>query len=316
MKVLVTGASGYLGSAFADACDKHGYDVVRAARTAPTQPGWIPMPSLDGGDLDALPLDVDAVVHFAGIAHRYPPDAPDPATYRRVNGESVGALARACRGRAKALIFVSSVAAVGLGSGSPITPWTHPIPTTPYGQAKLLGERLAAEALRGGQTALRIVRLPAVFGPRAPGAISQLAQWIRQGRPVPSACRDVRRTVIGLDDAVDAIRATCLEAALNDRVVMPCAHETPSTLDLARIIATACGLRLRVVPCPRAALVASETLIQTLGFGSTPLARGLSRLLESCEIVDDTLQRLAGWTPPCGLDHGIRRAFGAWSPDH
>lgn len=311
MKVLVTGASGYLGSAFADLCVKHGFDVVRAARTVPARPGWVTMPSLIGGNLDALPLDVDAVVHFAGIAHQYPPDAPDPAMYRKVNGESVGALARACRGRAKVLVFVSSVAAVGVGSGRPITPLTDPSPATPYGQAKLLGERLAIEALRGGQTALRIVRLSAVFGPRAPGAISQLAHWIRQGRPVPSACRDVRRSVIGVDDAVDAIRVTCLDAALNDRIVMPCAHETPNILDLARFIATACGLRLRVMPCPKAALVASDTLVRTLGFGSTPLARGLSRLLESCDVKDDTLQRLAGWAPPCGLDQGIRRAFGA-----
>jgi nucleoside-diphosphate-sugar epimerase len=308
MKVLVTGASGYLGSAFAAACDKQGFDVVRAARNAAAAPGWVRMPPLDGGHLDTLPLDVDIVVHFAGIAHRYPPDAPDASTYRKVNGESVGALARACRGRAKTLVFVSSVAATGPSPGGPITPFTHPLPVTPYGQAKLLGERLAAEALRDGPTALRVVRLSAVFGAGAPGAVTQLGQWIRQGRPVPSACGLVRRSVIGVDDAVDAIRVTCLNSALNDRIIMPCAHETPDTLDLARRIAAACGTRLRVVPCPRSALLAGDVFLQALGLGSTSLARGMSRLLESCEVMDDTLQRIAGWRPPCGLDEGIRRA--------
>jgi len=316
VRVLVTGASGYLGSAFADACDKQGFDVIRAARNAPSTPGWVTMPSLDGGRLDTLPLDVDVVVHFAGIAHRHPPDAPDPATYRRVNGEAVGMLARACRGRAKTLVFVSSVAAVGAGHPGPITPATHPMPATPYGQAKLLGERLAAEALQGESMALRIVRLSAVFGARAPGAVTQLGHWIRQGRPVPSACVHARRSVIGVDDAVDAIRVTCLEAALNNRVIMPCAHETLDTLALAQRIAAVCGKRLRVMPCPRTALVAGETCLRKMGLGSSSVARGLSRLLESCEVVDDTLQRIAGWKPPCGLDEGVRRAFGTSLPDH
>jgi UDP-glucose 4-epimerase len=267
------------------------------------------MPDLDGGRLDTLPLDVDAVVHFAGIAHRHPPEAPDAATYRRTNGEAVGVLARACRGRAGAFVFVSSVAAAGPGCGAAITPATHPRPKTPYGEAKLLGERLATEALSGGPTALRIVRLPSVFGRGAPGAVTQLGQWIRRGRPLPSACSHARRSVISVDDAVDAIRTTCLTVSLNDRVIMPCAHETPSTLDLAHRIAAEYGIRLRVVPCAKSVLRATETCFRTLGLGSHILAQGLERLLESCEIKDDTLQRLAGWRPPCGLDEGLRRAF-------
>jgi nucleoside-diphosphate-sugar epimerase len=308
-KVLVTGASGFLGANFASTCSMLGFDVVRAARKAPPTTGWVEMPDLDGGRLETLPLEVDAVVHFAGIAHRYPPESPDAATYRRANGEAVGVLARACRGRAGAFVFVSSVAAAGTGRGAAITPATHPQPSSPYGEAKLLGERLATEALCGGTTAIRIVRLPSVFGRGAPGAVTQLGEWIRRGRPVPSACRHARRSVISVDDAVDAIRTTCLAASLNDRIVMPCAHETPNTLDLAQRIASAYGIRLRVVPCAKSALRATANCLRTLGLGSHILALGLERLLESCEIKDDTLQRLAGWKPPCGLDEGIRRAF-------
>jgi UDP-glucose 4-epimerase len=308
-KVLVTGASGFLGAAFANTCSILGFDVVRAARKAPPTTGWVEMPDLDGGRLDTLPLDVDAVVHFAGIAHRYPPAAPDAATYRRTNGEAVGVLARACRGRARAFVFVSSVAAAGTGGGAAITPATHPRPTTPYGEAKLLGERLATETLHGGPTAVRIVRLPAVFGRGAPGAVTQLGQWVRRGRPLPSACRHARRSVISIDDAVDAIRTTCLDASLNDRIIMPCAHETPNTLDLAHRIAATYGMHLRVVPCAKSALRLTETCLRTLGLGSHTMAQALTRLLESCEIKDDTLQRLAGWRPPCGLDEGLRRAF-------
>lgn len=311
MRVLVTGASGYLGAAFADACSGSGMEVLRAARVVPAAPGWVRMPDLDAGDFDSLPLDVDAVVHFAGIAHRHPPDVPDADTYRRVNGEAVGALARACRGRAAIMVFVSSVAAVGSAVARKITLDTTPRPITEYGASKLLGERRVSESLQGSPTAYRIIRLPGVFGPGAPGAVSHLADWIRRGRPIPSGCSHVRRSVISVYDAIDAIRVACLARSLDGLTMMPCAHPTPTTLDLARSIAAAAGVPFRVLPCPFSVLYAGITCLRTLRIGLQGPVAGLSRLVENCEIEDDTLQRVAGWRPPCGLEEGLRRTFGS-----
>jgi nucleoside-diphosphate-sugar epimerase len=117
--------------------------------------------------------------------------------------------------------------------------------------------------------------------------------------------------VISVYDAIDAIRVACLVRSLDGLTMMPCAHRTPTTLDLARSIAAAAGVPLRLLPCPFFVLYSGIACLRTLGIGSRGIAAGLSRLVETCEIEDDTLQRVAGWRPPCGLEEGLRRTFGS-----
>ena len=308
-RVVVTGANGYLGGRFADAAEARGWSVLRCGRRPGTTGTWHRLADLDAASVRALPLDCDAVVHFAALAHRYPPNAPNAAEYRRVNAFGTKHLAEAARGRARAFVFVSSVAAVGLPAGGTITATMPARPTTPYGEAKLLGEALARNALEGSRTGLRVVRLPAVYGPGSPGAVAHLGRWVSRGMPVPSCCREARRSIVSVDNALDAIATLAADARLDGQTVLPTDGPALDMLDLAGRIARALGVRLRTVPCPMALMRAVAAAAKSVGQDKGPIGKAVARLVEQSVIEDDSMERLAGWRPPVSIDESLARAF-------
>jgi len=309
LRVVVTGANGYLGARFADAAEARGWSVVRCGRRPGASGAWHRLADLDAASVRALPLDCDAVVHFAALAHRYPPNAPSAAEYRRVNAFGTQHLAQAARGRARALVFVSSVAAVGLPSDGIIAATTPARPTTPYGEAKLLGEALARDALEGSSTGLRVVRLPAVYGAGSPGAVGHLGRWVSRGLPVPSCCREARRSIVSVDNAIDAIATIAADARFDGRTALPTDGPAIDMLDLAGRIARALGVRLRVVPCPMALMRAVAAAAKSVGQDKGPIGKAVARLVEQSVIEDDSMARVAGWRPPCSIDESLARAF-------
>ena len=309
LRVVVTGANGYLGARFADAAEARGWVVLRCGRRPAGTGSWHRLADLDAASVRSLPLECDAVVHFAALAHRYPPDAPTAAEYRRVNAFGTKHLAEAARGRARSLVFVSSVAAVGLPPDGVITAATPARPATPYGEAKLLGEALARDALAGSPTGLRVVRLPAVYGPGSPGAVGHLGRWVSRGLPVPSCCREARRSIVSVDNALDAIATIAADARFDGRTALPTDGPALDMLDLAGRIARVLGVRLRVVPCPMALMRAIAAATRSVGQDKGPIGKAVARLVEQSVIEDDSMQRVAGWTPPVSIEESLARAF-------
>ena len=152
-RVLVTGASGFIGKRLTTALAKEGWEVRAAARDPSAIPAAngverVAMSDLaQSADWPALLQGVTHVAHLAGIAHA-PGTLPD-AQYSRINAESVGEFAEAARGKLKRFVFLSSVRAqAGLSAERPITETDVPAPTDAYGRAKLEGERLLARKRR------------------------------------------------------------------------------------------------------------------------------------------------------------------------
>lgn len=217
-RVLVTGATGFIGRRVANALAKEGWSVRAAARDpgailAPTNVERAAMPDLaQATDWSKLLDGITHVVHLAGIAHA-PGLLPD-AFYMRINAEAPGELAEAARGKVERLVFVSSVRAqAGLSADHTITEKDPPEPTDVYGRSKLEGERLIA-ASGVSFTALR----PAVvYGKGVKGNIASLATLAKTPMPLPFAGFDNRRSLLALDNFVTAISlALASERAANE----------------------------------------------------------------------------------------------------
>jgi UDP-glucose 4-epimerase len=205
-RVLITGASGFIGKRLASALAKEGWEVRAAARDLASIPAMncverVAMPDLaHQADWSGLLDGATHVIHLAGIAHA-PGSVPD-SLFARINAEAVGELAAAARGRIERFVFMSSVRAqAGLSADHPISEEDPAAPTDAYGRAKLEGERLVAAS----GVPFTVLRPAVVYGRGVKGNIAALATLARTPMPLPFAGLDNRRSLLALDNLVSAI---------------------------------------------------------------------------------------------------------------
>ncbi len=170
MKVLITGATGFVGSHLSELLIRKGYEVRALVRRSSNMQ-WIRdlnlecvYGSLDDPDsLKNAVKDVDYVFHVAGVTK-----AADAITYVKGNYEGTRNLVQAVLNRGKSVkrfVLVSSQAAAGPGSSiEPIDEEASPRPLTDYGHSKLMAENYVRSM--ADRLPVTIVRPPAVFGPR------------------------------------------------------------------------------------------------------------------------------------------------------
>ncbi|MFI5014772.1 MAG: NAD-dependent epimerase/dehydratase family protein [Hyphomicrobiales bacterium] len=176
-RILVTGASGFIGHALVAHLAEHGYRVRAASRRPPPRAGRVEnvaSPDL-AGEADWVPFlaGVDAIVHAAALAHTG--DA-DEAAYDAVNHRAVVALARAAQGRVERLVFLSSIRAQsGPAAAAMLTEADDPRPTDAYGRAKLAAEEALA---RLGATAV-ILRPVLVAGSQPRGNLAAMLRFAK-----------------------------------------------------------------------------------------------------------------------------------------
>ena len=234
-RVLVTGASGFVGRPLVDALLGAGHPVRAAARN----PGRLSLPPecepVAVADftrrVDWAPLvkDVDAVVHLAGIAHVGPGVAAD--VYDQVNHRATADLAAACvQAGVRRLVFLSSVRAQSGAAAPGILRESDPAqPTEPYGRSKLAAEA----AVRASGVPWTILRPVMIYGPGAKGNLAQLMRLADTPVPLPLARFANRRSLLALDNLIGAILHVLGNA--------PCAGKTylvadPQPVTLAEIV--------------------------------------------------------------------------------
>ena len=212
MKILVTGASGFVGRSLVPALLKQRHDVVLPLKSNYRFNDAIgarfesmidrrSVEDLQAEDFTPLCAGVDAVVHLAGLAHTRSSSAVD---YERVNYQLTLRLAEAARqAQVKRFIFLSSIRAQsGVSCPNLLTELYEPMPTDAYGLSKLRAEQALAAIPDLAVTALRPVL---VYGAFAKGSVGTLYRLIQQGIPLPFDGLQAKRSYIGMDRLIDAI---------------------------------------------------------------------------------------------------------------
>src|SRR3974390_336390 len=185
MKVLVTGASGFLGGHVAELLSKRGDQVRALVRKTSAREHLVALPNVElfEGSVEQVDrvqeavADVDAVVHVAGLVKAR---NTDEFFAVNVGGTSnPGEAAGAPKGGARRLfVFVSSLVACGPSpDGSPV-PSEQEAPNNAYGRSKLAAEKVVLSARDDMHVV--ILRPGAIYGPRD-GEIFEAFRSIQRG---------------------------------------------------------------------------------------------------------------------------------------
>jgi nucleoside-diphosphate-sugar epimerase len=309
MKVLITGANGFVGRALVARLDDQPDCTAVCAVRNPKGLAAVPVkvvqiPDLTANtDWSAALSGVEVVVHTAARVHVMNEQSADPlAEFRRVNVEGTLALARqAATAGVRRFVFLSSIKVNGEATepGKPFTADQPPAPVDPYGISKLEAEQGLQELAAETGMSVVIIRPVLVYGPGVKGNFRSMLGWLRRGIPLPLGAINNRRSLVALDNLVDLIMACTTHPAASNQVFLVSDDEDMSTTQLLQRMARAMDTSSRLIPVPAVLIKAVAALL-----GRGDIAQ---RLCGSLQVdISKTKERLQ-WQPPVSVDTALRR---------
>jgi UDP-glucose 4-epimerase len=296
-RILVTGASGFVGRALVTDLARSGH-TVRAAMRQPADVFPRSVEVVAVSDLTrpvewrALLKNIETVVHLAGTTHAGPGIAEE--VYDRVNRLATAELANTAHAIGlHQLIFMSSIRAQASASSEDVLRETDPTcPADAYGRSKLAAE----DAIRASGVPFTIMRPVLIYGPGVKGNLARLIELSRTPWPLPLGLCHNRRSLLARGNLIDAIHLALRSPAVRGETYIVA---DPSPLTLAEIVAAlraGAGRRPGLLPVPPMLLAAAA---RALGRIEDWQRLGGSQVAHPQKLLD------AGWQPTIDTRSGL-----------
>jgi nucleoside-diphosphate-sugar epimerase len=309
MRVLVTGATGFIGRFLCRALADRQHVVRAALRQAQLAPAGV-AEQVVVGDIgratrwgEAL-QGVDAVIHAAARVHVAGDAADDAGRYMESNVLATQCLAQAAADTGvMRFVLLSTIKVNGEQTASrPYTAHDEPRPRGAYARSKWLAEQSLTEV--GARTGMHtaIVRPPLVYGPGVRANFLRLLQSVDAQRPLPLGAVANRRSLVSVWNLCDLLTSLLMIPAA-DGCWLVSDGEDLSSPELVIRIARAMSRPARLIAVPPALLRLCGALVGRRD--------DVMRLCGSLTAdISETRQRLR-WAPPVPLDEGLARTV-AW----
>lgn len=308
MKILVTGANGFVGSALIAQLALQGYQLLAHSR-AKVQPS---MPNQDIGTVDGAFENIaewqhslagcHAVVHTAARVHQVQDASSNPLQdYRLVNVNHSLSVARAAHQQGiKRFIYLSSIKVNGewTQADQPFTADRAPAPVDPYGISKHEAEQALMQLAKETGMEVVIIRPPLIYGPGVKANFFSMMRWLNRGVPLPLGAIHNHRSLLGLGNLLDLVMV-CLAHphAANQTFLASDGHDV-STTELLTMMGQALGKPARLVKVPQTWLETAAQLVGRPGIAQ--------RLCGNLAVDISKTRNLLGWQPPVSLEAGLR----------
>nr|WKF58545.1 N-acetyl-alpha-D-glucosaminyl-diphospho-ditrans,octacis-undecaprenol 4-epimerase [Paraburkholderia busanensis] len=301
MNVLVTGASGFVGSRLCEELAARGVPFVGSARVA--RGALIGVGELaPDTDWSAALRNVTDIVHLAARVHVMEETESDPLTaFRRVNVAGTLNLARqAAAAGVKRMVFVSSVKVNGEATtGKPYVETDAAAPQDPYGVSKHEAEQALWEVARQTSLEVVVVRPPLVYGPGVKANFLNLMRAIGRGIPLPIGSVRNARSMVAVDNLADFLVTTLQHDAAAGQTFLISDGDDLSTSTLARKLGSAMRRPARLLPVP-------VFMLRLLG-ALTGKRGAIDRLTGSLQVDIRHARERLGWQPRSSVDEAIQR---------
>src|SRR5450759_3436721 len=302
-RVLVTGASGFIGRPLVAALLRAGYAVRAVTRRQGSFPDSVEatiIPDLNNPiDWNPILQGVDIIIHLAGPAHSKIPESAY-SEFDQINWLATQRLADAAKDvRIDRFIYSAAVRAqIGSSAVQARREQDEPRPTNQYGRSKLA----AGQAVQAAGVPFTIFRPVVIYGPHPKGNMRTLVRLARSSLPLPVASFTSRRSVLAVDNLISAIIF-----ALNNPVTIGetylIADSKPMTIgEILTILRKLLGCSLTTINVPK---VIIRLLLIICGRGD------LWSRLSGNFVVDTSKLESVGWRPAVDTYEGLRAMMSA-----
>ncbi|WP_113660526.1 NAD-dependent epimerase/dehydratase family protein [Pedobacter nanyangensis] len=200
MKILITGASGFLGKEIVREIANEHTLVSLGRHSADIEVDlFFQIPKLDFFDL---------VIHAAGKAHSVPKTAAEKQEFFNVNVVGTENLLKGLEeapSLPKSFVFISSVSVYGIESGTNINESCHLNATDPYGLSKIQAEQIVKDWCTKNNVTCSILRLPLLVGSNPPGNLGAMIRGIKKGYYFNIAGGAARKSMVMAEDVAKII---------------------------------------------------------------------------------------------------------------
>ena len=303
MKILITGANGFIGAHLCQELSSRKIGFRATARNA-NEKNYADFVSCDleiTESLNPLMDGCDIVVHLAGRAHVTSDDSQE--RYQIANEFVTHQLANAAaQNGISRFVYISSIKVNGESNtpGLPIRSSDTPSPLDNYGRSKLAAEKVLQEICRVNNMEYVIIRPTLVYGKGVKANFSALISAVKRGIPLPIATVKNARSMIGINNLVDLIITTCTNPKAANQTFLASDGIDTSTPALVRFIAASLDRRSRIFPFPISIL---RFLASVFGKSSA-----IDKLTGSLSVDISHTTNTLDWRPPFSIESEIAKA--------
>ncbi|RYW41963.1 NAD-dependent epimerase/dehydratase family protein, partial [Legionella pneumophila] len=305
-KILITGATGFIGRSLVPALLSEGHDVRCAVLQLDStlQAEQIVINNLEVHTdwTDAL-RNVEIVIHLAARVHimkEYATSSLDE--YCKINSIATkNFVEQAVQNNVKRFIFLSTIKVHGEFSQNnlPFSEDCRTQPEDPYAKSKLYAEQFIQEICQNARMEFVILRPPLVYGPYVKANFLRILQLVDKKWPLPFGSIYNKRTFIYIDNLVSAISAVVSEPSAANQVYLVADDCSWSLTQLVQTLSRKMNTKLFLIPIPVQILI---FLFKLCGLKNIN-----TRLFSSLEVSNEKIKSQLGWTPPVSSIDGLEK---------
>ncbi len=306
MKVLVTGANGFIGQHLVKELKQQNIQLACVGRQVLNHDADEFYIVTDFNDSIAWrePLAAcDVVIHLAARVHVMKEKTQNPLDeFRKVNVNGTLTLAKqAAKAGVKRFIYISSVKVNGESTNldSPFKETDKSNPQDAYGLSKLEAEQGLLKLAQETGMEVVIIRPPLVYGPGVKANFLSMMRAVNSGIPLPLGAIQNFRSLVYVENLLSFIHCCIKHSAAANQVFFVSDGLDLSTTELLKSTANALGVKARLVPVPQKLIEVSARML-----GKPQLA---SRLCGSLQVDITKARKLLGWVPSYTVEQGLKK---------